>query len=93
MTATAPAAIRPHDYLSIDHVLSEEERDIRDMVRGFVADQVLPHIGDWFEEGRIPTELAGEELRVVGADLVQHRPDADLRRRRRERQGRGAEEE
>jgi glutaryl-CoA dehydrogenase len=58
MTATAPAAIRPHDYLSIDHFLSEEERDIRDMVRGFVADQVLPHIGDWFEEGRIPTELA-----------------------------------
>ncbi|MBV8998405.1 MAG: acyl-CoA dehydrogenase family protein [Solirubrobacterales bacterium] len=71
MTATAPAAIRPHDYLSIDHFLSEEERDIRDMVRGFVADQVLPHIGDWFEEGRIPTELAPElgRLGLLGMHL------------------------
>ena len=66
MTATAPAAIRPHDYLSIDHVLSEEERDIRDMVRGFVADQVLPHIGDWFEEGRIPSAELGRELGNLG---------------------------
>src|SRR5262245_56713025 len=71
MTATARAGIRPHDYLSIDHALSEEERDIRDMVRGFVADAVLPHVGDWFEEGRIPIELARElgKLGLLGMHL------------------------
>jgi glutaryl-CoA dehydrogenase len=71
MTATAQPAIRPSDFLAIDHVLSDEERDIRDMVRSYVADRVLPDVGDWFEEGRIPLELARElgKLGVLGMHL------------------------
>ncbi|HLY50414.1 MAG TPA: acyl-CoA dehydrogenase family protein [Solirubrobacteraceae bacterium] len=69
-TATAPK-IRPKDFLDIDHLLSDEERDIRDTVRAFVADKVLPHIGEWFEEARIPLELAPElgKLGVLGMHL------------------------
>src|SRR5947209_14153953 len=37
---------------------------IRDTVRQFVSDQVLPHVGDWFEEARIPLELARELGRI-----------------------------
>ena len=61
MTATAVAPeVRPADFLNVDHLLSDEERMIRDTARAFVADRVLPDVGDWFEEGRIPRELATE---------------------------------
>jgi glutaryl-CoA dehydrogenase len=36
-TAAAPPAISPKDFLDIDRLLSDEERDIRDTVRAFVA--------------------------------------------------------
>jgi glutaryl-CoA dehydrogenase len=58
MTAMTAAEIRPLDFLGIDGLLSDEERDIRDAVRGFVANEVLPYVGEWFEDARIPVELA-----------------------------------
>jgi glutaryl-CoA dehydrogenase len=73
MTAVAPKppAIRPDDFLGIDHLLSDEERDIRDTVRRWVNDRVVPNVGDWFEEGTIPRELASElgRLNVLGMHL------------------------
>src|SRR3954468_19497471 len=68
---TAPPALRPEDFLSIDRMLSDEERDIRDTVRSFVRDKVTPYVGDWFEEGTIPLELAKElgSLNVLGMHL------------------------
>jgi glutaryl-CoA dehydrogenase len=74
MTATTPAArqrIRPKDFLELDHLLSDEERDIRDTVRAFVADRVLPFVGEWFEEARLPVELARElgKLGLLGMHL------------------------
>ena len=65
MTVTAGAnVIRPKDFLGFDSLLSDEERDIRDTVRAFVADRVLPNIGEWFEEARIPIELAREAGKI-----------------------------
>ncbi|MFZ1992885.1 MAG: acyl-CoA dehydrogenase family protein [Solirubrobacteraceae bacterium] len=71
MTATTPREIRPHDFLGIDDMLDDEERMIRDTVRAFVTDQVLPHVGDWFEEARIPMELAPAlgKIGVLGMHL------------------------
>ncbi|MBA0051681.1 acyl-CoA dehydrogenase [Streptomyces sp. AJS327] len=62
---------RPEDFLDIDHQLSDEERDIRDTVRSFVDDRVVPYVGDWFEEARIPAELPGQlgGLGVLGMHL------------------------
>jgi len=48
------------DFLDIDAMLDDEERLIRDTVRSFVADRVLPDIAEWFEAGTIPVELAKE---------------------------------
>jgi glutaryl-CoA dehydrogenase len=72
MAATTTASkIRPKDFLELDQLLSDEERDIRDTVRAFVTDRVLPSIGDWFEEARIPLELAQElgKIGVLGMHL------------------------
>jgi glutaryl-CoA dehydrogenase len=73
MTAatTTDTEIRPLDYLGIDRLLTDEERDIRDTVRAFVRDRVVPHVGDWFEEARIPRELAPElgKLGLLGMHL------------------------
>jgi glutaryl-CoA dehydrogenase len=50
----------PRDFLAIDRLLDDEERLVRDTVRRFVADRVLPDVADWFEEGVFPRELIGE---------------------------------
>jgi glutaryl-CoA dehydrogenase len=70
--SAAPATeINPADFLAIDRLLSDEERDIRDTVRAFVQNEVVPHVGDWFEEATIPPELARElgKLNVLGMHL------------------------
>ena len=70
-TVSAPPALNPRDFLAIDRQLSDEERDIRDTVRAFVADKVTPNVGDWFEAGTIPIELARElgQLGLLGMHL------------------------
>jgi glutaryl-CoA dehydrogenase len=59
------------DFYNIDSQLSEEERAVRDSVRRFVDERVLPIIGDAYIEGRFPREIVPEmaELGVFGANL------------------------
>ena len=61
----------PGDLFNIDAALTEEERAIRDTVRAFVDEQVLPIIGDCYVQGRFPDELIPglAELGVLGANL------------------------
>jgi glutaryl-CoA dehydrogenase len=59
-TTAKPTAVDPRDFLAIDALLDDEERAIRDTVRRFVRERVLPEIGDWFEQGVLPRELAKE---------------------------------
>jgi glutaryl-CoA dehydrogenase len=63
--------IRATDFLAVDRMLSDEERDIRDTVRAFVRNRILPEIGDWFESATIPLELAPElgRLGLLGMHL------------------------
>ena len=61
----------PLDFLDLDHLLSEEERLIRDTTRSFVTDRILPEVADWFERGELPRELAKElgDLGLLGMHL------------------------
>ncbi len=70
-TTEAPTAIDPYDYLDVDGLLDDEERAIRDTVRRFVRERVLPDVGDWFEQGILPRELFGElaKLGLLGMHL------------------------
>jgi glutaryl-CoA dehydrogenase len=62
---------REGDLFNIDAALTEEERAVRDSVRRFVDERVLPIIGNCYVEGRFPKELIPEmgELGVFGANL------------------------
>ncbi|MET8278633.1 acyl-CoA dehydrogenase family protein [Micromonospora sp. NPDC005174] len=60
------------DLLDLDPSLTEEERQIRDVVRRLVDDRVRPYVADWYEEGRVPArELAREfgKLGLLGMHL------------------------
>ena len=59
------------DFFNIDSLLSEEERAVRDSVRRFVDERVLPIIGKCYVDGRFPSEILPElaELGVFGANL------------------------
>jgi glutaryl-CoA dehydrogenase len=59
------------DFYSVDSLLSEEERAVRDTVRTWVDDEVLPVIGDAYIEGKFPRQLIPgmAELGLFGANL------------------------
>ncbi|HSL64639.1 MAG TPA: acyl-CoA dehydrogenase family protein [Gaiellaceae bacterium] len=65
VTTDQPAALDPLDFLALDALLDDEERAVRDTVRQFVRERVLPEIGDWFEQGILPRELV-QELAKLG---------------------------
>ena len=60
------------DVLRIDKQLSPEEILVRDTVRAFTAERVMPHIADWFEAGIMPREIAPElgKLGLLGMHLT-----------------------
>ncbi len=60
---TAPAALPDAlDFLRIDTLLSDEERLIRDTVRAFVRERLLPEVAGWFEAGTLPSRELAQEL-------------------------------
>ncbi len=55
----------PADFLAVDDLLTEEERDVRDTVRAFARAELAPHIAEWYDAGTLPAE----ELTKKFADL------------------------
>jgi glutaryl-CoA dehydrogenase len=56
----------PFGLFAIDHLLSEEERAIRDVVREYVDDSIKPYVGDWFDEGKIPARELAKQMGSLG---------------------------
>ena len=69
------------DFYNLDSVLSEEERAVRDTIRAFVDEKVLPIIGDCYIDGRFPRHLVPEmaELGMFGANLPEEYGCAGLK--------------
>jgi glutaryl-CoA dehydrogenase len=68
--ATSPS-LRPLDALDLDALLPDEDLMVRDTVRRFVGDRVLPNVAAWFEEGLLPRDIAREvgALGLLGMHL------------------------
>lgn len=56
------------DYYLIDELFTEEERMVRDVVRGWVDKEVIPIIGKYADEGKFPMHLIPQmaELGLFG---------------------------
>src|SRR5512146_378168 len=71
---TARPRLGPHDPAGIDALLSEEELAVRQTVRDFCADKVLPHVAGWYEKGELPAvrELSRElgKIGLLGMHLT-----------------------
>jgi len=59
------------DFYDVDSLLSEEERAVRDTVRAWVEEHLMPVIGDAYIEGAFPRQLIPgmAELGFFGANL------------------------
>jgi glutaryl-CoA dehydrogenase len=59
------------DFYAIDQLFTEEERAVRDTVRRWVDNAVIPIIGDHYIEGKFPAALIPQmaELGLFGANL------------------------
>lgn len=55
----------PVDFIDVAGLFSGEELMVRETVRAYVRERVLPHVAQWFEEGMLPDEL-GVELGRLG---------------------------
>ena len=62
------------DLLELDALLTEEERLVRDTVRDFVDDKVMPIIEECHREARTPLELVPEmgALGLFGASITEY---------------------
>jgi glutaryl-CoA dehydrogenase len=60
------------DLMDIDGQLTDEERLLRDTVQAFTAEQIAPHLADWFEAGVLPREVMPElgKLGLLGMHLT-----------------------
>jgi len=60
------------DFLDVDDLLTDEERTVRDTVRAWVDERVMPSIEAHYEAGTFPVELVREmgEMGFLGANLT-----------------------
>ncbi len=62
------------DLFRIDDLLTDEERMVRDAVRVWVDDRIMPNIEEWALEGIFPREIVPEmgELDLFGASFSEY---------------------
>src|SRR5207247_9200307 len=59
------------DFYDVDNLLNEEERAVRDTVRAWVDEHLMPVIGEHYVEGKFPKHLTPgmEDLGLFGPNL------------------------
>jgi glutaryl-CoA dehydrogenase len=60
------AGVHPLDLLDLDALLTDEERQIRAVVRQVMDEKVRPHVADWYERGGVPVRLLAADFGKLG---------------------------
>jgi glutaryl-CoA dehydrogenase len=70
-TALGTQATGLDQLIAIDTVLTDEERQVRDTLRRFLADKYIPHVDEWFEHEKFPRELIPQiaQMGVFGMNI------------------------
>ena len=58
--------LNPLDLIDVNALLSDEERQIRDLAREWVVDRILPEVEGWYERGEFPARELAAELGRLG---------------------------
>jgi glutaryl-CoA dehydrogenase len=58
--------LNPLDLIDINALLTDEERQIRDLAREWVVDNILPNVEEWYERGEFPARELAKELGALG---------------------------
>ena len=68
------------DFVDVDGLLTSEEKQVRDSIRRFVDQEVLPHIADWWQDEMLPQHLVSTfgDLGLMGANLPEEYGGAGL---------------
>ncbi|HEU0241250.1 MAG TPA: acyl-CoA dehydrogenase family protein [Micromonosporaceae bacterium] len=56
----------PLDLIDVDHLHSDEELEIRRVVRKLVDERVRPHVAEWYEAGTLPARDLAKEFGKLG---------------------------
>ncbi|RZU51703.1 glutaryl-CoA dehydrogenase [Krasilnikovia cinnamomea] len=59
-------AVSAFDLLDLDSLLTDEERDVRALVRRVADDRVRPYVADWYERGEVPVRDLALEFGKLG---------------------------
>jgi glutaryl-CoA dehydrogenase len=60
------ARVGPLELLDLDSLHTDEERDVRAVVRRVVDERVRPYVADWYERGQIPVRELAKEFGALG---------------------------
>jgi glutaryl-CoA dehydrogenase len=62
---------QPVDFVNVNSLLSEEEKEIRDRVRGHVDREIIPVMADYWDRAEFPFDLVPGlgELRIMGGSF------------------------
>jgi glutaryl-CoA dehydrogenase len=66
LSSTVTEPMSPDALVGIDALLSDEERQIRDVVRALVKRRIAPEIAGWYENGELPARELARELGDLG---------------------------
>ncbi|HSL10659.1 MAG TPA: acyl-CoA dehydrogenase family protein [Actinomycetota bacterium] len=58
--------LEPLDLLDLDALLTDDERQVRDLAREWVNDRILPNVEDWYEHAEFPARELAKELGQLG---------------------------
>jgi glutaryl-CoA dehydrogenase len=61
-----PMPLSPFALLEIDSLIGEEDRAMRDVVRGFVDDRLRPEIATWYDDASVPVRELAREFGSLG---------------------------
>jgi glutaryl-CoA dehydrogenase len=58
--------LQPLDLIDLDALLTDDERQVRDLAREWVRDKILPNVEDWYEHAEFPARELAKELGDLG---------------------------
>lgn len=61
-----PKTEDPRDFLATDSLLTSEEIMVRDTIRKYVNEQIVPEVGDWFDRGDFPHHEVSKAVGDLG---------------------------